>query len=804
MKTKTNSREAAETPLQSLLGTCKPNPIFAVVRDKKAGVILLYYGLELLERFPDRPDHFALRLCAGRLYNAGVKRKVLAETFGMDIRTIARIAEAMAQVEPDMLLEILRGRQRPRKLTPEIATFVRGMMETAFAFHSAAPSRYLRGMVQNVFGVSLSGETLRPLLAEYRKTRAAEMASDTRTSCDPPAGTPEERDSEQGVQNIDMQLDANIQDDAKAGEDASTDRKRSACSSPATFPRLLPHAGLFIFLPMLEQLAGVDAEDGGLLRQWAAGILLGAANLEQTKTLDHASMEAFLGPIDRKNPVSLRKDLHRVAARPGLRESMLHMNARLTGNTAPDHVYFDPHTKLYTGRHPILFGWVSSAKRVDKALHGDWFHGPDGSPLWHQLRDNYDDMRTTFLPAFRKMRKDLGVSADHTITVVIDRGIHGAESFANIAKEPGLALLTWDPVFQTGDENPPETGVERFELVRCRNHGKDKVKIAVEAWEVPHPSIAGAKRIVFRSVAKDGRVLKEAAILNIGAGVGVREAVELICQRWLQENDFKYQIDHFGMNELTSYVTKDYEKWAEILEDRPVPNGARQALIERTGELRKELGKVLVATRKSKRDLDKILKDLADMGEKLKTAEDGKSFASIRKQADRTLKRFDALYERTKEKHHKAGDLDAQLSKLQRQIKKLPREVSRLDQLIQEGKVRHDLAAKEFFDTVKMIARNMFYLRLHQFRGHYDNLRDDHVRLRNFSRSPGTLVMANGTPTLLMHPGFMSQGRKMRSVFAGYLRELARENEKNPYRDVRLVQSKVAFELAIKLCQNVQ
>ena len=129
--------------LQPLLATCKHNPLFSILHDKQANLYLLYYGAELLETFPDVPAHFAFRLSAGRLYNAGVKRSSLCGAFGLDIRTIARIGKAMSLPDPDELMVLLRGRQRPRKLTPEIQCFIREMMETAFELHPQAPSRYL-------------------------------------------------------------------------------------------------------------------------------------------------------------------------------------------------------------------------------------------------------------------------------------------------------------------------------------------------------------------------------------------------------------------------------------------------------------------------------------------------------------------------------------------------------------------------------------------------------------------------------------------------------------------------------------
>lgn len=173
----------------------------------------------------------------------------------------------------------------------------------------------------------------------------------------------------------------------------------------------------------------------------------------------------------------------------------------------------------------------------------------------------------------------------------------------------------------------------------------------------------------------------------------------------------------------------------------------------------------------------------------------------VRKQVDQALKRFDRIFTRTKEKQRQADEIDRKLSGIRGQIKKLPSEVSRLETLIQAEKVRHDFVPKEFFDTIKMITRNMFCLRLRQFREHYDNLRDDHVLLRDFTRSPGILVEMSETE-LLLHPGFMSYRKKLQASFEAFLEELTQEHEKNPYQNVRLVPSKDAIELAIKITQN--
>ena len=797
MKSEKTSGEAASHPLQDLLGTSKSNPLFRVCRDCEQSEILLYYGLELLERFPDCPDHFAMRLCAGRLYNAGIRKRDIAEAFGMDIRTIARIAGAMKEADPDRLFLILRGRQRARKLTPEIASFIREMLDAAFSLHPRRPSRYLRELVEKVYGVSLSAETIRPFLGEYRKRSGGPPEENTQTSCDPFKEPSDESEEVAASQRIPEEQITDVDTRRKAVDSPAVDRKRSACS--ASTPRCLPHAGLLLFLPMLNDLAEVDRRDGPLLRQLAAGVLMGAPNLERTKLLDSSCLSFLLGPLRWRSPPALRKQLHRLAAEPGLREALLRFNARMTGHERPEYVYFDPHTKSYTGEHPVLYGWVASKKRVDKAIHGDWFHSPDGFPLWHRLQDNYEDLRARFLPACRDMRRDLCIPEDHPLCVVVDRGIYGLDALETIGEEPGLSVLTWDPASAEGEGPSPQADVQSFDLVRNRNDSGDRIVTRIEAWESPLCRVPGARRVVFRTVPDESTPLKAAAVLEVGGGgLSPREIVERMTGRWVQENDFKYQIEHFGLHELTSYTVVSYEEIAESLQDRQVPNALRRALVEQSGELKTELGKLLVSVRMDKQRLEREMARLEEFNHALQQAETTREHADLHRKATGCVNGFEKIYARVRAKQNRADDVDKTLDTIRKQITKLPETVSRLQSLIDKGNVRHHLETKMFFDTLKMIARNMFCLRLREFRKHYDNLRDDHVILRALTHGAGTRA---GGETML-HPGVLTSQRKLESVFSDYLEELSEES--SPHRlteNLQVIPAEHAFESAMRICE---
>jgi len=796
MKSEKTSGETAPHPVQDLLGTSKSNPVFRVCRDTGRGEILLYYGLELLERFPDCPDHFALRLCAGRLYNAEVRKCEISKAFRMDIRTIARIAGAMKEADPDQLFQVLRGRQRARKLTPEITSFLREMVDTAFSLHPRCPSRYLRELVNSVYGVSLSAETIRPILAEYRKRSRKPPAENTQTSCDPFAEPPAEEQVPETSQRVEGE---DVMCNSHGGVSATispADRKGSACFAPK--PRYLPHAGLLLFLPMLDALGEVDSREAALLRQLVAGVLLGAPNLEQTKVLDSACLSFLLGPLRWTSPPALRKQLHRLAAKPGLRRELLAFNARMIGHETPAYVYFDPHTKHYTGEYPVLYGWIASKKRVDKAIHGDWFHGPGGFPLWHRLEDNYEDLRARFLPACRDMRKDLGIPEAHPLCVVVDRGIYGMEALEMIGDEPGLSVLTWDPASAEGETPPPEAEVESFELVRLRNDSQDRIVTRLEAWESQDCRIPGARRVVFRTAPDASTAPKIAAILEVGGGgLCPREIVERMTGRWVQENDFKYQNEHFGLHELTSYTVVAYEEIAETLEDRQVPNALRRALMEQSGELKKELGKLLVSVRIDKQGLHREMEELGAFNQALQQAETAGEHVELHQKATRCVRGFEKIHTRVQGKQEKADDLDRTLDAIGKQIRKLPETVSRLQSLIEKGNVRHRLETKMFFDTLKMIARNMFCLRLRTFRTHYDNLRDDHVILRALTRGSG--IWPGPEEASMLHPGVLGSQRKLRVVFSNFLDELHDESSLYPLaEDLQVIPPEHAFESAME------
>jgi len=170
----------------------------------------------------------------------------------------------------------------------------------------------------------------------------------------------------------------------------------------------------------------------------------------------------------------------------------------------------------------------------------------------------------------------------------------------------------------------------------------------------------------------------------------------LMFKRWTQENDFKYLDEHFGINQITSYVSVAYERLKDQVEQKQIKSGAYKAAEQKVAQLKSQLSKLLLSQHQHPR-----------------------------KSARRT-ERIAAL----------TKDL-AQAEQDQAQTQK---EVSRLEVLIQQQMVRLDTRNKRLLDSLKLIARNVFYQALEPFKTAYDNYRDDHELFRNLTQADGVLA----------------------------------------------------------------
>jgi hypothetical protein len=713
--------------LQPVLGADKRNSIFSVYRQEGATPSLhVYYGAELLEVVPEDRQHPAFKLLLGRLYNAGVKGLALQQSFGVDRKTLQRWGQALQSEDPEQLVRALAGRGGHRKLTTQIRAFATVRFPEIYGRGRAGYSQRLRGEIKAVFGVSLSGECLRPLLKSLRAELRQEMnesgvepeAQARETACvgvpEPPCVTAVEVPAEP-LPAVPPRLPP-----------PAIRKESPVLPAPAPAPAVAGfchHLGVLLFSAVLLDLEKQAAAEGWLLKQWLATLLLGAVNIEQTKLLDFEDLHRLLGRTLR-SLFPQRSQLSQLASGTTV-SKLLSFNGQLVGAPQMRDFYFDPHTKHYTGMQNVLKGWCANIRWADKVLHSDFFHTATGDPVYLECADNYQDMRERFAALLPRLRQDLGLPAEAVLTGVIDRGIFSQEVFARAVAAPDYHLITWEKNYRAGQWNPQKCAGQ-YVLERTRNHVQDKRVYRFQYMDQDWAKNPQMRQLIVRATNPRGRSV-EVSVLTDDRQRPAPQVIYLIFNRWTQENDFKYLDQHFGINQITSYASVAYERLKDQVQEKQIKSGAYKALEQQTAQLKSQLSKLLLSQHQYPR-----------------------------KSARRT---------------EQIAALSKELTQAQKDQTQTQKQVSRLEVLIQQQMVRLDTRNKRLMDSLKLIARNAFYRALRPFKAAYNNYRDDHELFRNLTLADGILIESSQQVEVYLLPT-VNYPPKLEKIVKGLLAEI--------------------------------
>ena len=735
--------------LQLILPTDKRNPSFTLYQDDREQRIHVYYGLELLQVVPNDREHVQYKLLVANLYNAGLKVGALEDLFEVDRKTMRVWGEALQSGEVQRLARALEGRQRQRKLTPEIESFIGHRFAEVYGQHRRQYNARLRQEVWEVFGVRLSGEAIRPLLGRLRGAAQSgggaaptEVPLEAGTAAGPVLGPgaepalPRAGDpagpSEAAAQSVEVTCEW-------VGE--------TSLPTPP-LPKLIPavrawasgqarwcdHLGLLLFWQALSQLGAVLSPPVPVLKQWLASVLLGALNLEQTKYLNWEDLSLLLGPVV-WGPTPQRNALTELAT-PATVQAVWRWNAQQVGADRESDFYVDPHTKHYTGQQPILKGWCPVIRWADKALHSDFVHTRRGEAVYGECTDNFADLRERLWEMVARLRQTLGWSADKVLTLVLDRGVFGLEVFEKVRADPGLHLITWEKGYQAGPWRP-ELKQGEFLLQRARNRAQDLRSYRFEYLERPWPKAQEMRQLIVRATNPEGRVM-EVGVLTDDPHRPPVEVLQLIFNRWLQENDFKYANKHFGINQITSYRSVPYEKLRGQLHDRQVQSGQAKALTQARLALARQQKRWLFVEEQAAAQHVRRQAVIAQWEKRLaeptgQTLPEGaKILARLRLASQRYATHRTA-------RRQKIQTLQEQLEANQQAAATVKKEESRLEQLIAQGMRRLDTRNKQLMDAIKVTAGNAFRQALQPFKKAYDNYRDDHDYFRRLTQAGGIL-----------------------------------------------------------------
>jgi len=468
--------------LQQLLGVDKRNPSFTICRNSAAKYLHVYYGAELYETVPDDRENPQYKIMVARLYNAGVNAVKLSEAFGADRKTMRRWGDALKCGDSEKLVKVLDGRQVNRKLTPDVRAFVRIRFPVIYERNASSYSKEMRAEIEESYGVHLCSETLRPLLQEMKNhIHGAEAAESAKRE------TPCECDQEgDGVNTGEPGVLLAV--DAKPDEpNHPCIRKESPVSeaSPEPCIRFVNHLGVLIFSSVLQKVEKLTAASGWLAKQWLAALFLGSVNIEQSKLLDFDSMDAVLGrTLFSRKPQ--RKQLEALACTEAANR-LLSLNYTQVDADEYSDFYYDPHTKHCTTKDlKLLKSWCGGKHMVAKVLEMDFIHTSDGHPVHIAYGDSYKDLRERFVGTINEFKKLQNINEDRILSVVVDRGIFGKDTFRRIIADTRLQVITWEKNYKAGRWSQKEVQGS-FVMEKCRNRAQDvkiyRFEYMDESWD---------------------------------------------------------------------------------------------------------------------------------------------------------------------------------------------------------------------------------------------------------------------------------------------------------------------------------
>ena len=751
---------------QLILGTDKRNALFTVYEweeDDGEEQLHVYYGLELLEVVPADRNAPSFKMLVGRLYNAGLSRRVLQETFQVDLKTIQRWGSALRSHDGEELVRVLAGRRAGRKLTPQIEAYVRARWADLSSAGIYGIGQRLREEIESVFAVKICQETLRPLIGQLKRRPVVGPPEGEQAA----TGAPNESEAEPTTADDLQQSERNAPEDQRV----SSQREETTCGCGPALPAApqtvwCDHAGVLVFAPILLAIAQVLDPPEARFTQWLASLLLGALNIEQTKFLNWQDLAQLLGSVVRfAHPQ--RQELERLA-RPASFQGLACFNARCLGADEQSDFYFDPHTKQSTGQEHVLQGWCPAIRSADKAMHSDFIHTAAGEPLYFETSDNFCDLRQRFFEVVERCRQVLEWPRGRVLSWVVDRAIFGREVFEKVLGDEGMHLITWQKDYQAQNW-PPAGGVSGSMVIeRTRNHADDIRSYHLQYWDRRWPKDERLRQIVVQATNPKGRSI-QVAVLTDDTRRAASETVRLMFCRWVQENDFKYLDKHFGINQITSYGVVGYEELRGHVEDRQVRSAQAKVLGEQRRQLRARQGQLLLLQAKGEHQATLRQTRLEELQQTPVADQPKKELGRLRQAQIRWQSSSAA-----RQQHIEA--LSRELAELELKAETVQKSESRLEQLIAEQMVRLDPDKKRLMDNFRVIARNVFYAALGPFKKAYNNYRDDHDQFRQLTQCSGVLEVAAEQIVVHLLPR-VNYAPRVRRIITELLAEL---NAKEP------------------------
>jgi hypothetical protein len=388
----------------------------------------------------------------------------------------------------------------------------------------------------------LSHATIGRVYQEWRRRREEAAASEA-PAAEPAA--PIELTGQLALAIEALERGADLGEDAVTPDEFTKQDDAPRTAQPVRGGKMVQHVGTWILLALVGELGLHEEAQRAFEGRHPDGLRIALDAVICALAIGQRCVEGVRRLATPTGATLLRAD--RVPTASGVRKLLGRLIAQTDGGTVlearmaerlivtatsergPAIFYVDNHLRPYTGEHVIRKGWRMQDKRVLPGTTDYYVHDEDGRPMFRAPAPSHDHLTEWLLPLGQRLREALG--PDETILLAFDRGGAYAEQlaalrdahfdFVTYERKPysELATTAFRRTTICGDE------VELHES-RLRNLGKGRGRI---------------RRIVVRT--EDGRQVS----LLASSKVPAERLVEILWNRWRQENGFKHGNERWGI-----------------------------------------------------------------------------------------------------------------------------------------------------------------------------------------------------------------------------------------------------------------
>ncbi len=711
-----------EQDMQGHFGLDPKRPVISVQENEDRTKLTIYLGFLVYKIIPNDKTSIQYRLLVGELAaNLGISIAQLMNVFDFTRVTIMRYKDAVAtsQDNEDELFEKLKGYHcKNTKLTINIEYYIKERFPVIYKENTNSYNKQLRDEIKEKVETTLSREALRKIITPLR-----EQIDESETI-------------EENVEEKTPQVVEEISEEKEETKDQAHDKPSSSVETTIELSETFSdsdvsqsgdsadkekqdnfhvHAGVLILNTWINNFICHIEDRQVIFLQWIYQILLGNVNFEQGRYVARKELSYFMGKLALSVSASRfkLKNISETYFKESLQQIFTaSLNClKYRWKDRPYYFYIDGHFDPYYGTLEILKGWNCILNRCMKGSNHYAIHDSQGYPLFKELKDNFEDFRKFLVDVLERMKSFMG---DIPFGIVFDRGGFAEDVFLDYIKT-GVHFITWEKFFDIDKESDIDftSSVNIEREINEVNKFKKFVYKCAETTYVLGDNFRCRKIILRTDVGvNDIPEYFYASILTSDPQINHQNLLELMLGRFSnQENDFKYEKKHFGLDSITSYASLPVKSIQAEIEKK---KGENEALKQRKDEIKDQKDKLyekLGVKRLTKKRMESIRDD---------------------KQNPDEVNILDQIL-----------SVRPQLEHLQAIIPQEEKKLKRLERIEVKGYIQLDYRQKTVLDHIKFMARNCFYDAITEFRKYYTNLRDMHVVMRKLVCSAG-IIEENG------------------------------------------------------------